>query len=90
MRRLGKIELKVSQILAGVATGLLLVGVACGAAATATPASTNGRQPTAARPLPSTALAATASATPAPTPAPAAKVNPGKLTIMVGDLYRAV
>ncbi len=64
--------------------GLTLVFVlACGAAATATPPLTSAPQPTTVQP---TARAAVAPATPAPTPAPAAKVNPGKLTIMLGSL----
>ena len=79
---LGKFKLKVASILGGVATGLCLAGVACGAAATATPPLT--RPPTPGAPV--VAARPTPTVTPAPTTAPAAKVNPGKLTIMVGDL----
>ena len=81
----GKFEPKVSLIMGGVAAGLLLVGVACGAAATATPPVVRTATPT-----PTLAAVATpvAPVAPIPTPitGPAAKVNPGKLTIMVGDL----
>ncbi len=80
-----KFEPKVSLILGGVAAGLLLVGVACGTSATATPPVVRTATPT-----PTLAAVATpvAPVAPIPTPitGPAAKVNPGKLTIMVGDL----
>ena len=81
MQSLGKFKSQVSQILGGVATGLLLAAVACGAAATATPAPTSAPLPTAVQPATS---AAVATATPAPAVKPAVAVNPGKLTIMVG------
>ncbi len=66
-------------------TTLLLAGVACGTAATATPAPTQAAQPVATQPLAATAPAPVATGKPAPTPVPAAQVHPGKLTIMVGD-----
>ena len=63
----------------------LVLVVACGAAATATPVPTSAPQPSVAQPA---ASAAVATAAPAPAPATAKPVvNPGKLTIMVGDLY---
>ena len=81
MQSLKMLNPKVSRILGGMAIGLWLLGLACGGAATATPPPTSALTPgtpvVGARPTPT--------ATPAPTPAPAAKVNPGKLTIMVGD-----
>ena len=67
MQSLGKSKLNVSRILGAGATGLLLVGVACGAAATATPVLTKAPQPPAAQPAtpaPTTRLAATRTATP--------------------------
>ena len=70
--------MKILRILLGLTLVLVL---ACGAAATATPPLTSAPQPTTVQP---TARAAVAPATPAPTSAPAAKVNPGKLTIMLG------
>ena len=93
MQSFGKFKLQVSQILGGVATGLLLVGVACGAAATATPRPTDTPGPPVAQGATPT-LAATptptrvATATPVPTSAPVAApaVSPGKLTIMVGGM----
>ena len=67
-----------------VAAGLLLVGVACGAAATATPPPTKATQP-------AVSTAEAVSATPVPTatpipalaPTPAPAVNPGKVNWMM-------
>ncbi len=95
MHNFGKFKLNLSRILGGLAVGLLLAGIACGAAATATPPPTRAPQVTAA-PVSTTAPAATVAAAPAapaapkatPVPAPpAAKaptVHPGKVTFMVG------
>jgi len=62
IRRLNKFKLDVSRILGGLTMGLLLVGVACGAAATATPpptsAPTSGT-PVVIGPTPTAALAST-------------------------------
>ena len=82
MQSLGKFKANVSQILGGVAAGLLLVEVACGAAATATPL-----PPTAAPVTPSKAVGlATPTSVPTPTPALAAPaVSPGKVTWMIGS-----
>ena len=83
MQSFGKFKPQVFQILAGVAAGLLLVGVACGAAATAKPSPTSAPTPGA----PVVVARPTLTATPTSTPAPAKPVvNPGKVTIMVGDL----
>ena len=93
MHSLGKFRLNVSQTMVGVAAGLLLVGVACGAAATATPQATASPQPAAAAavsgPTPTVVRAATpvptAAAVPSLTPAPAPKIDLGKVTIMEGE-----
>ncbi len=62
-------------------TILLLLAVACGAAATATPPAST------AVPAPTTRAEPTPTVVPQATAAPAVRVvNPGKLTIMVGDL----
>ncbi len=82
MQSLGKFKLYVSQILGGIIMVLMLAGLACGTAATATPAPTKATQPAATQPLAPTAPGAVG--TPAPTPAPAAAVNPGKVTWMIG------
>ena len=78
MQRLSKFKLKLSQIFSGVATGLLLVGVACG---TTAPEPTTAPQPT---------PALVAGATPTPTPQvaapPEAQVHQGKVTLMTNDL----
>ena len=93
MQSFGKFKPIICRILVGVATGLLLVAVACGAAATATPRPADTPRPPVAQvatPAPTLAAVATpvpkAAPTPTPIPAPAAKVHPGKLTIMVGHL----
>ena len=70
MQSLGKFRLNVSRILGGVATGLMLVGVACGAAATAIPAPTASRAPGA-----TAALLPTPTATPQPAKVTSAKDN---------------
>jgi ABC-type transport system substrate-binding protein len=78
MWKLSKFKLKVSQILGGVAAGLLLVGVACGTAAPT--------EPTAAAPQATPALVAGATPTPTPQVAaapPEVEVHPGKVTRMV-------
>jgi peptide/nickel transport system substrate-binding protein len=63
---------------------LLLLAVACGTAATATPAPTRAPSPTA--PTVSAGQTPTPKSAPTTVPAPAAlAVNPGKLTIMMGD-----
>jgi peptide/nickel transport system substrate-binding protein len=85
VKSLGKFKLKVSQIWGGVATGLLLIGVACGTPATATPAATEAPQPPPAQPAVPPALVATATATPVPAPVAAPAVSPGKVTWMVGN-----
>ncbi len=82
MLSFGKFKPEVSQILSGVATGLLLVGVACGAAATATSTPPVVQVAT---PVPTARLAATPSPTRAPTPIAAPAVNPGKVTLMVAS-----
>ena len=88
MHSLRKFKPKVSQFLGGTATVLLLVGVACGAAATATPgpaALAPGATPTPGRVATAAPVAQVAPIS-TPTTGPAAKVNPGKLTIMAGEL----
>ena len=87
---LGKFNPKVSQMLVGVATGLLLAGVACGAAATATPQPTNTPSPPLAQvatPAPTArpVAAPTATAAPTPAPVPAPAVSQGKVTVMIGS-----
>ncbi len=89
MQSLDKFKPSVIRFLSWVAAGLLLVGVACGAAATATPAPDKPAQPSAAQPAAPASPAAAATPVPkaAPTTAPvpaAAVVNPGKLTWMTG------
>ena len=87
---LGKFMPQASQVLAGVAIGLLLLAVSCGAAATATPrpADTPGR-PVAqvATPTPAARPAATLApiAAPVSTPIPTSAVSPGKVTWMIGS-----
>ena len=82
MQSLGKFKLNVSRILGGMATGLLLLGMACGAAATATPPPTSATTPGA----PVVPAGPTPTAAPAPTTAPAAPVvHPGKLSWMIAD-----
>ncbi len=90
MLKLGQFQPKASYIPGGVATCVLVLAVACGAAATATPRPADTAQPVGAQvgtPTPAARLATTPTATPTPTPIPvsAPAVNPGKLTIMVGD-----
>jgi ABC-type transport system substrate-binding protein len=64
----------------------LMLGVACGAAATATPAPAKAPQPAAAQPpapaAPVGAATPVPKAAPAATPVPASAVNPGKVTWM--------
>jgi peptide/nickel transport system substrate-binding protein len=82
MQSLGKFKPKLSQILVGVATGLLLLAVACGTAATATPPPTSA--PTSGTPFGT--AGPTPSVAPMPTSAPTGPVvNPGKLTWMIGS-----
>jgi peptide/nickel transport system substrate-binding protein len=77
--------------LTGISLLLLLFAVACGAAATATPAPAKVPQPAAAQPPAPAAPAAAAAPTAAPKPttvpvAAAPAVSPGKVTWMVGSL----
>jgi ABC-type transport system substrate-binding protein len=82
MQSFGTFKPKVALILGGVATGLLLLGMACGAAATATPPLTSA--PTSGTPV--VAAGPTPTAIPAPTTAPAEPVvHLGKVTIMIGN-----
>ena len=86
MQSLGMFKLNVSQIFGGMAAGLLLAAIACGAAATATRAPTKASQPVVAQPqAPSAAAVPAATAVPAPTSTPAPAVNPGKLTWMAAN-----
>ena len=82
---LGKFKRKVSRILGGVATGLLLIGLACGAAATATPSLPVAQVAT---PTPAVRPAATLTpaAAPVAAPIPASSVSPGKITLLTNNL----
>jgi ABC-type transport system substrate-binding protein len=85
MLKVGHFQPKFSHILGGVATCILLLAVACGAAAPA-PAAQEAPKPPAEKPA--APAAAAPKATTAPTPAPVAsapKVHPGKVTLLVGD-----
>ena len=86
MQSLGKFQLKVCRTFGWVATGLLLVAVACGAAATATPRPADTPSaPVAQGPTPALAATPTPTAAPTPTPVAASAVNPGKVTWMVAN-----
>jgi len=83
MQSLCKFKASVSRVLGGVATGLLLVGVACGAAATATPGLTGTPQPTVVQVGTSALPASTAAST--PTLIPADTLSPDKVTVMIAS-----